>query len=79
VRARVAPVLDRIVMKHPHDDLVIVSHGGVMRCTWAHVTGKWEGAHVPPNCGIVLIEHQAGEYQAPQVVHGHAPARETGG
>ncbi|MDO8432931.1 MAG: histidine phosphatase family protein [Candidatus Binatus sp.] len=79
VRARVAPVLDRIVAKHPHDELVIVSHGGVMRCTWAHVTGKWEDAHVPPNCGIVLIEHREGEYLSPRVVHGEGPARETGG
>jgi broad specificity phosphatase PhoE len=58
---------------------VIVSHGGVMRAVWAHVTGKWEDAHVPPNCGIVVIEHRNGRYGHPVVLHGESPARESGG
>jgi broad specificity phosphatase PhoE len=58
---------------------VIVSHGGVMRAVWAHVTGKWENAHVPPNCGIVVIEHHGGHYRAPEVEYGESPARESGG
>jgi hypothetical protein len=49
-----------------------------MRAVWAHVTGSWENAHVPPNCGIVVIEHAAGRYRHPEVVHGEA-ARESGG
>ena len=58
---------------------MVVSHGGVMRAVWAHVTGKWENAHVPPNCGIVVIEHQGGRYREPEVVFGETPVRETGG
>jgi hypothetical protein len=50
-----------------------------MRSVWAHVTGQWENAHVPPNCGIVVIEHQGGRYREPEVVHGESPARESGG
>ena len=79
VLKRVAPVLDRVAAKYPDDEIVIVSHGGVMRAVWAHVTGKWENAHVPPNCGIVVIEHQGGRYREPEVVHGESPARESGG
>ena len=79
VLRRVAPVLDRVARQYPSDEIVIVSHGGVMRSVWAHVTGKWENAHVPPNCGIVLIEHQGGRYRDPEVVYGESPARETGG
>jgi glucosyl-3-phosphoglycerate phosphatase len=79
VLRRVAPVLDRVAGKFPDDEIVIVSHGGVMRSVWAHVTGKWENAHVPPNCGIVVIEHRGGRYREPEVVHGETPARETGG
>ena len=79
VLRRVAPVLDRVARDYPNDEIVIVSHGGVMRSVWAHVTGKWENAHVPPNCGIVLIEHQGGRYRDPEVVYGESPARETGG
>ena len=76
---RVAPILDRVARDYPDDEIIIVSHGGVMRSVWAHVTGKWEGAHVPPNCGIVLIEHQAGRYLEPEVVYGESPAPESGG
>lgn len=41
VLRRVAPVLDRVAKKHSDAEIVIVSHGGVMRSVWAHVTGKW--------------------------------------
>jgi broad specificity phosphatase PhoE len=79
VLKRVGPVLDRVARKYPDDEIVIVSHGGVMRAVWAHVAGKWENAHVPPNCGIVVIEHRNGRYGEPDVVYGESPAREAGG
>jgi broad specificity phosphatase PhoE len=79
VLKRVAPVLDRVAAKYPDDEIVIVSHGGVMRAVWAHVTGSWENAHVPPNCGIVVIEHHNGRYREPEVIYGETPATETGG
>src|SRR5215470_11890521 len=66
------PKLDSVVHRYPDDEIVIVSHGGVMRAVWAHVTGSWENAHVPPNCGIVVIEHTAGRYRPPEVVQGEA-------
>jgi broad specificity phosphatase PhoE len=79
VLRRVAPVLDRVARQYPGDEIIIVSHGGVMRSVWAHVTGKWENAHVPPNCGIVVIEHESGRYRAPEVMYAESPAGETGG
>jgi len=79
VLRRVAPVIDRVARQYPNDEIVIVSHGGVMRSVWAHVTGKWENAHVPPNCGIVVIEHESGRYRDPEVVYGESPARDSGG
>lgn len=79
VLMRVAPALDQIAKKHPDDEIVIVSHGGVMRSVWAHVTGKWENAHVPPNCGIVVIEHEGGRYRDPAVVGDESPDAESGG
>ena len=77
VLKRVAPVLDAVAKKYPDDEIVVVSHGGVMRAVWAHVTGKWEDAHVPPNCGIVVIEHHGGRYREPEVMFGETPASET--
>lgn len=72
VRARVGPILDRLAEANRGSEVVVVSHGGVMACLWAHVTGRWDEAHVPPNCGIVLVEHGAQGYGTPRVVEGSA-------
>jgi len=79
VRARVGPVLNRLAQAHATRDLVIVSHGGVMMCLWAHVVGRWEGAHKPPNCGLVLIEHGPQGYAEPRVIGAAAAATDAGG
>ena len=79
VKARVGPILDRLAITHPTRDVVVVSHGGVMMALWAHVTGVWDNAHVPPNCGIILIEHHSKGYMAPQVIGDGARDKFTGG
>ncbi|MGO9930315.1 MAG: histidine phosphatase family protein [Steroidobacteraceae bacterium] len=79
VQARVGPILDRLAKAHPTGDVVIVSHGGVMMTLWAYVTGRWEGAHAPPNCGIVLIEHGPQGYSSPQILGDASPADDAGG
>ena len=79
VQARVAPILDRLAAAHPSKDVVVVSHGGVMTCLWAYVTGRWEEAHVPTNCGIVLIEHGPNGYALPQILAGETRAEDAGG
>jgi len=81
VRARIAPVFDRIARAHADRELVIVSHGGVMVALWAHVTGQWEGAHMPANCGIVLVEHDGSRYLLPRVIgrDDDVIVRESGG
>jgi broad specificity phosphatase PhoE len=78
VQARVGPILDRLAGSHPDNEIVVVSHGGVMTCLWAHVTGSWEDAYVPPNCGIVLLEHGAQGYAPPLIIDGE-PAGHAGG
>lgn len=79
VRARVGPILDELIARFAGGDVVVVSHGGVMVSMWAHMTGGWEGAHVPANCGIVLVEHQAGRYLKPQVIDDSQSQRHAGG
>jgi broad specificity phosphatase PhoE len=71
--------LDRLAAAHPAKDVVVVSHGGVMACLWAYVTGGWQDAYVPPNCGIVLIEHTPRGYSAPRVIDGAHSAEQSGG
>ncbi len=81
VLARTGPLLDRVALRFAESEVVIVSHGGVMRSLWAHVTGAWHDAHIPANCGIVLIEHERGSYRPPpRVVAGETDqnARESG-
>lgn len=68
VRIRIAPVFDRIVAAYGERELVVVSHGGVMQALWAHLTGRWEDAHLPPNTGIVILEHSGGRYSDPRII-----------
>jgi ribonuclease H / adenosylcobalamin/alpha-ribazole phosphatase len=68
VRVRVMAAVEQLLHRYPNDEIVIVSHGGVMLSIWAHITGQWHGAHLPPNCGIVLIEHDGRHLQTPTIV-----------
>jgi broad specificity phosphatase PhoE len=70
VRERVMAAVDRLLSYYAQDEIVIVSHGGVMLSVWAHIIGQWHGAHLPPNCGIVLIEHDGRRMQTPKIVQG---------
>lgn len=80
VMQRVAPVLDRLAGAHRERDVVVVSHGGVMMALWAYVTGEWDSAHVPPNCGIVVIEHrEESGYRRPVVIGDQHSADSSGG
>jgi broad specificity phosphatase PhoE len=79
VQGRVAPIMDRIAAAHAQRDVVLVSHGGVMVSLWAHAAGDWSGAHVPPNCGIVLIEHGPKGYSSPRVIGTDSSAIDAGG
>ncbi|MBF6559587.1 MAG: histidine phosphatase family protein [Candidatus Binataceae bacterium] len=69
VRRRVAAAIEDLRARYPAEELVVVSHGGVMLSMWAHVMGKWEKAHLPANCEIVLIEHEADRFHPPLIVH----------
>jgi probable phosphoglycerate mutase len=79
VQARVGPILDRLAKVHADQDIVIVSHGGVMTTLWAYVTGTWDDAYVPPNCGMVLIEHGPQGYSKPRVIDDAPGGAEPGG
>jgi broad specificity phosphatase PhoE len=71
VRERVMAAIEQLLRTYPREEIVIVSHGGVMLSVWAHITGQWHGAHLPPNCGIVLIKHDGHRMQVPRIVLGN--------
>ena len=56
---------DRVAQAAPGEDLIIVSHGGVMVTLCAYISGSWEGVAVTPNAGIVVVEHHGGRYTPP--------------
>jgi broad specificity phosphatase PhoE len=69
VRLRVTAAFVRLSARFPEHEVIVVSHGGVMLSMWAHITGEWKGAHLPPNCGIVLIEHNGEQFELPQIIN----------
>ena len=68
VYERVVPAFDRVAREAEGQDIVIVSHGGVMVTLCAYVTGSWEGLAVTPNAGIVVVERHGDRYTTPVTV-----------
>ena len=62
VAARAGAALDRVARAHPDDDVLVVSHGGVMMALWRHVTGEWRPGRVARNAGLIVVEHDAGRW-----------------
>jgi hypothetical protein len=46
---------------------------------WAYVARTWVAAHVPSNCGMVLIEHGSSGYAKPVVIDDTDCAQDAGG
>jgi broad specificity phosphatase PhoE len=68
VQARASRVLDALVASHPGEDVVVVSHGGVMLALCAYVEGSWTRLKVARNCELVVVEHLPGS--VPRIVPG---------
>jgi 2,3-bisphosphoglycerate-dependent phosphoglycerate mutase len=68
VYTRAVPAFERIASVHAGQDVVVVSHGGVMLALCAFVTGTWEGLNVTPNAGVVVVEHHADRYAPPRLL-----------
>ena len=68
VYERVVPAFDRIASSAAGQDIVIVSHGGVMLALCAYIMGSWDRATLAPNAGIVVVEHAQGRYGPPLMI-----------
>jgi broad specificity phosphatase PhoE len=68
VRVRAVAAFEGLRTRFPEHEVVAVSHGGVMLAMWAHLTGQWRGAHLPPNCGIVVLEHDGKGFHPPRII-----------
>ena len=58
VRVRAGRVLERLAARHPDEDIVVVSHGGVMLALCAHLEGAWSRRTVAGNCDLLVVEHE---------------------
>ena len=68
VAARAGTALDRVAAGAAGNDVVVVSHGGVMMALWWHVTGEWRTGKVARNAGLVVVEHEAGRWRGATVI-----------
>ncbi len=57
VRSRAVAALEFLRVRYACQEIVVVSHGAVIRAICAHITGNGSDAVVPPNCGIQVIEY----------------------
>ncbi len=60
VAARVVPAVLDLSAEALGQEVVLVSHGGVMLAIIAHALGGWDSLTVPPNGGIVIMDYAAG-------------------
>src|SRR6185369_6626557 len=56
VRIRASAVIERLATAHRGEDVVVVSHCGVMLALCAHIEGSWRTA-VAGNCELLVVEH----------------------
>lgn len=69
VRVRVIEALGKIALRF-QEEVVVVCHGVVISSVFAHVTGNWNEAPIPANCGMALLEHADGNFGRVAVVEG---------
>lgn len=65
---RVVPVLERLASRFPHEEILVVCHGMLMVAIWAHFAGTWKGFDVPPNCAVLVMDHEGGRLAPPVLV-----------
>lgn len=70
LQRRVMPALGEIVAGYPDEEVLVVCHGAVIQSVWAHLSGMWDGAPVPVNCGMVLVEHRGMKLGLPEMLVG---------
>src|SRR5271165_5508183 len=78
VRVRVVASLKLVAQRFAGKEVVVVCHGVVISSVFAHVTGNWQEAPIPANCGMAVLEHESGEFRRVEVIDGAAvtPSRQ---
>jgi broad specificity phosphatase PhoE len=61
LQARVLAALDESIPRCAEEEILVVCHGAVIQSICAHVTGDWKDAHMPANCGAVVVRYEEGQ------------------
>lgn len=79
VRVRVIAALELVAARFANEEVLVVCHGVVISSVFAHITGNWDEAPIPANCGLALLEHAHGEFRGVTVLDGCAvtPSRQA--
>jgi len=62
VAARAGRALDRVAAAAADEEVLVVTHGAVMRALCWHVSGVWGTGRVARNAGVVVVDHRNGGY-----------------
>jgi len=65
VRLRAIAALEHLRIRYAGCEIVVVSHGAVIRSICLHITGEWGGDYIVPNCAAIVIDHTAHGWQPP--------------
>ena len=60
LQLRVLAALGEALPGYGHEELLVVCHGAVIQSINAHLTGAWDNAFMPGNCGYVIVRWENG-------------------
>lgn len=63
LQQRVLAALHESIPRCTEEEILVVCHGAVIQSIWAHVTGRWKDAHMPANCGALIVRYEAGKLE----------------
>jgi broad specificity phosphatase PhoE len=68
LQERVLTALDEALARYADVELLVVCHGAVIQSICAHLAGTWENAHMPGNCGVVVLRYENGKLAGPELL-----------
>jgi probable phosphoglycerate mutase len=68
VQRRVLDALNGVLPESAENEILVVAHGAVIQSVCAHLSGSWENAHMPDNCGAVVVRYEDGRLTGLEIV-----------
>jgi broad specificity phosphatase PhoE len=65
---RVLTALHMALPRYMEEEILVVCHGAVIQSICAHLVGSWENAHMPDNCGMVVVRYEEGKLAGLEII-----------